>query len=215
MSIPIYVSKRNRRRESGPSTKWTKKDKRIIATAVAKVSKTIETKNYLTSSALSNIDFTTGSVTNLSAVPTADRDDNQIDPVSIHIAGELIVGGSTNMVRVALIRWKISNATAPTVADIVDDDGFYVGNNRSPLAPLRFEKNQRAKFNVLFDRTYTLHQSKQNVLFNIRNRCASQMTFDDGLVTQVGALYLMVWSDDGAVAYPKLSYVSQLVYRDA
>lgn len=214
MSIPIYVSKK-RIAKGLPQPSLTKKDKRIIATAVAKVNKTIETKNHLTSSALANIDFTNGSVTNLTAIPTADRLDNQVDPVSINIVGELIVGGSTNLVRVALIRWKVSNATAPTVADIVDDASIYVGNNRSPLAPLRFEKNQRAKFNVLFDRTYTLHQSKQNVIFNIKNRCASQMTFDDGLVTQLGALYLMVWSDDGAVAYPKLTYVSQLVYRDA
>lgn len=139
------------------------------------------------------------------------RDGDVTTHKHIKIRATIGVGSTSNIVRCILVKWLVSNETeVPTVADIVDTEGNYVGNSRCPLADINFHKINNKKFVVLKDKTWHLDQSNTVKTFNWTVKPRGK-TYWSGTYSS-GNLYLCTLSDDGAATYPYIAYVSEVQF---
>lgn len=129
--------------------------------------------------------------------------------------GDVIVAATTNAMRIIVFVWKRdNNVSVPVPADILDSQGFFIGNSRAPYSDYQFEKVNKAKYRILSDRTYALSQSKQSVSFHVNKKIDIELKFNAGAVTGTNHLYCLAISDDGAVAYPSITYVAETTFKD-
>lgn len=135
------------------------------------------------------------------------------DSVNAHmleVRGTWLVGSTTNQVRFMVIKWRPDNATDVPLAQ----DFFpLVG---APAAPLsnRNPSVITSRFQVLADRTMTLHQANPIRDFSLRIYLKHKMKFNTGLQTGKGMLYIVAVSDDGVIPHPSFSWFSKLTYTD-
>lgn len=204
-------------KQASKMRKTHKTAKKIHKEVINEIRKAGETKIYTTVATAANVTFS-GTISNSLTIPVKgdaynQRTGIQISPLSLNLKGQIIVGGTTNIVRLVLFRWKDNTATAvPVVADLIT--AGYTVASYAPLFTYIWGP-KRKKFSVLWDRTFAVDQGKQVVYFNKTIKLKGTQVFNPGAVTDgTSQLFLMSISDDGAVSYPSLEYSHKFLYKD-
>lgn len=199
--------------------KFTKKDKALKREIMEAVCQESETKQYLSSAIATNV--TNAGVMSASLLQPAQGDafNERIGDVvnyeSVSIRGSLVVASTTNTIRLVLLKWKVDNSVeAPTYASIMDSGSFYINSANAPNADIIFNKAEKEKFTILYDRTWQLDQTRNSVAFHIDRKVKGKCYFNTAALTSSHNLYLLSISDDGVTTYPQITYVSEIKYCD-
>lgn len=208
----------------GRMTRHGRKTKRItirekaVKKAVLKaVVNKDEKKFWLSSQEGNSIDFS-GEISQKLVDPTQGNGFNQrigdvINLQSIKIRGTVLVGSTTNYMRIVLFRWRSdSNLDIPAVDKIFGSS--YTGSGLAPYSPIEAEKSVREKFTVLGDKFVVCHQDKPLVAFNFNRKLNTKVYFNRAGQQGKGHIYMAFLSDDGAITYPAVTWVAETVYTD-
>ncbi len=159
-----------------------------------------------------------GLLTNLSSITQGDsgseRVGDSIKPHFLELNLSVIIADTTNVCRVSLIQWKQDSADAtPTLDDIFSTTTAA----NAPHQP--FEYAGRMNFKVLGDKMVSLGVEGPNVrLIRFRipaSKMLSLINFDEGAATGRNKIYMVLWSDSGAVTHPVFTGVARLLYSDS
>ena len=137
-----------------------------------------------------------------------------IEPVALNYRWEFItgVGDSTNLCRMTVIQWFDRDNVAPTLGEIYQDI-----TNERPLSAFDFV-NLGTRFRVLSDAFWALNEvNRVNVSGHIKlwgRKMPKKMTYDDAASTGTDQLYVILWSDSGAVAHPTFKLHGRFSWRD-
>lgn len=159
--------------------------------------------------------------TALSNIPqgddVTDRNGLKVMPRALEINYEVAAGDPNNIVRVMVVKWTPNNGDdAPT-----EDEIFYsVPSAQIPINPYVFEKSQRKKFVVLYDRIHYLNTQDRSTqggrirLYNSSKRTKMPSIFfnDVGSNSQKNGLYLITQSDSTATTHPQIVYSGVLKF---
>lgn len=127
--------------------------------------------------------------------------------------------GSTNVVRVVIFQWHVTNAaSSPAANDILNNNAVFVGDRT--IAP--YQVNQRDRYTILWDRTYSFHTQGENgvaesfMLYPGRQGGGKRKIQYESASTIIGVeqIYFMVMSNAGVTPYPQIDLCSQLNFID-
>lgn len=148
------------------------------------------------------------------------RDGLKVIPRSFEMKYEVAAGDSLNVVRVMLIRWKPNTADdTPTQAKILRVESPVA--TQEPLQPFVFEKSNRKKFVVLYDRVHYLSTAaKPNEggtirIYNTSKKSKMPAIFYNTTAATSGrknGLQLCLISDSNAVTHPQIKYYGTLKF---
>lgn len=152
-----------------------------------------------------------------------DRSGLKVIPRALEIDYTIQAADATNMVRVMVIRWKPNNGDdGPDYEEIFyTTAGVPLVSQVKPLSPLVFEKSQRLKFDVLYDRIHSVNTTDNIAdmgkirIYNSAKRTKMPPVFYDSdvLDNQKNGLYLITLSDSGAVIHPAVKYAGVLKFN--
>lgn len=177
-----------------------------------------ETRQWLTSITSTSV-TTAGLMSNTLFSPVQgntflNRDGDEVKYDRIRIDGDIVVASTTNALRTILFKWHQDTAVeVPVALDIVDTRGIYLGAANAPFSDIQFNQAKKKKFTVLSDQLHYVDQGNQIVRFRIHQKLAGKALFNEGVSTGKNQLFLLAISDDGAVSYPGLAYVSEITFK--
>lgn len=194
--------------------KLNKDQYKAVKTLISKqISKRAEKKYFNGSYSLSSYDHN-GTIRELTPIPQGDtdvtRDGDSLYLRSMRVNGELVLGDTTNIVRVIVFQWLETDTPVP--ANILSST--YVGTSNAPLAP--YHHDSRRLFRILYDRKFVLNANRPNALYDtgylrIPKRKVSYIA---GGTTGSNKLWVLLISDSGAVVHPTISVLSRATFND-
>lgn len=139
-----------------------------------------------------------------------------INPTWITFRGNIEANGDTyNNIRLIVVQWNKGSGVYGDVRDIIQ----YTGVVRAPFSP--YNSDQKQKFRVLFDKTYTVNADPGSgrfivpVHFNISSKKLRKVHYTDGSGTiENGGIYLYAVSDSSNVTPPILSGYGRTYFMD-
>lgn len=188
--------------------------KRVAKKVVASYARrTVELKFFSTNASLS-IDVG-GGLFNLSVVPQGDTDQTR-DGDMLYCKGlsfnYACYPSETNVMRVIIFRWNVSNALAsPTPSSVLDNVGFV----NSPLANYVQDQRRQRLFTILYDKIHGINLDNPTVVRHKYIKLRSRIAFDAATTAGKGHIFLLVVSDSGAVPHPSFNFGSKLMFTDA
>lgn len=144
------------------------------------------------------------------------RTGDKLSPTGWHINGEVIVGDTTNMVRVLAVQYMLDpNNEAASLAKLLSST--YSATVGYPLAPYNHD-NKEVAFRVLRDKVFALSNTGSNGIqifgWKIEKSELRTVRYSAGGATPIsGALYIVAVSDSSAAAHPTLVATSRLFYK--
>lgn len=132
-----------------------------------------------------------------------------IEPSWLTIHGSLLLGDSTNLMRIIVL--QVSGVTAPTTANLLQA----VGQVETPFSPVAKTVN---RFRILASKLITLDGSNtfKKWKINIPGSKMRKTHFSDAAGTpDNGGLYLFAYSDSAAATHPSIQFYSRVYYKDS
>lgn len=171
-------------------------------------------KKWFTAHTANNIDFS-GQIDNLTQIPQGDtdltRDGDQVRLTSFQLRANIRVGDNTNTIRLIVFRWNDNNAVVvPAPADLITA----ISTGEAPLGAYQQDNVRSRRFNVLFDRLYSVDANNPQVVLKIKKRMSSTINFNGGGTGGRGHIYFMYISDSGAATHPTINYAYKFVFID-
>lgn len=149
-----------------------------------------------------------------------DRDGLDIYPVSIEFKVAMLLGDSTNLMRLIIFKERgspVDIGNYPTLQSIIDVASVTSSN---PVVALRTYEN-KSKYKVLFDKTYSLATNWQPVQFDkhyMKLKPKDKTTYlNAGTGTTdrgQNHYYILAVSDSGAVAHPTMELNVRFYFTD-
>lgn len=143
---------------------------------------------------------------------------DQIRINNIRIDGDLLIGDTTNVVRVMLIFWHQPSSTDPAAGDIFDDSTSATTKLFGELDwDGRSSGSGSSKFTVLYDKRYFLSATRNYRGISIRKswKQGKLVQYIGGSSTVMdNALYLCILSDSSAASHPTLNLYGTIRYSD-
>lgn len=140
----------------------------------------------------------------------------KIHPVSFEMRYDVLIGDTTNLVRVIVLQWKMDTADTgpPTISNILQDvDPFDALNSA-------YQFSERKKFKILYDRRHKLSSTgEQQALGFVRIKAKDllqEINYNTGSGVQdaFNSLFFFTVSDSGAITHPIVHGFSRLLYTD-
>jgi hypothetical protein len=136
---------------------------------------------------------------------------NIIRPESLKILASWSTGQSHTTARIIVFQWK--DASVPVAPGILQ----YTGASNAPFSPL-FWTNVPL-IHVLYDELTTIFPvagsfAATNLVINITKMRPISYPVG-GTIPQKNGLYMCAITDDGIIAYPQLTFISELRFTDA
>lgn len=135
---------------------------------------------------------------------------------SLRMRGNLVIGDTTNIMRLVLFLWnEDSSVCAPSAASILDDT-----TSASTQLYCDFNKDgdnvKNKKFHVLYDKRFTLSASRNIINVDVHKefKTGYQCGFIAGAGTGIGMPYLLICSDSVAITHPAYYLNFALTYSD-
>lgn len=146
-------------------------------------------------------------LTNISQGTTlATRVGSRIQIKRLRLHGQLVVGDATNIIRVGVFRWNVDNTS-----DSPGDDEIF-DNTSDPLAHQVHYNPKR--FKMLWEKVYSLDLYNPSKFFELDLKLDSLKTFNLGVNTGIGDLYITYTSDSSGVPNPSITYEAQIEWID-
>ncbi len=157
---------------------------------------------------------TTPAIASLTAVATGDdranREGIEIIGKSLNFKYVLTGADTTQLVRVMIVRWY--DADDPTINEILE-------NVTTPSLSMvsAYQADPTHKYKILYDRTHSLVQAGSNAVAASKgalNLKGHKFHFSGAAsTTETDALYLIHFSDSGAVTHPDISFFSRFRFN--
>lgn len=197
----------------------TDREKALKKDIISSFKKMPEHKNHYSSQILTTLAYT-GDIDNLfnpaQGTTAQTRVGDRCLLTHVSLRGRVVsnlASGTVNTIRVIMFYWKVDTAErTPNMDDILQ--ATYASASWTPYSPVVV--GQEAKdIEIISDRTYDVNQdSNAQVSFHINKKLNKKVYFNDNATTGMNQLYLMLVSDDGAVAYPQFEFISNVQYVD-
>lgn len=142
------------------------------------------------------------------------RQGDKLRMLSLTIRGNLIIGDSTNVIRMVIFQWYSGSNSIPLedVTEASDSSG------RQWMSP--YKHDHAGKFKILYDKTFNMTNVGDNaqIVFkktvNFRGKNA-YVELNNGTTTvNTNAVYVSFVSDSAAVSHPTLNYYYRLRFTD-
>jgi hypothetical protein len=136
---------------------------------------------------------------------------NTLRPEHLRILASWSTGQSFTSARIIVFQW--ADSSVPVAAGILQ----YTGASNAPFSPLYW--NNVPLIHVLYDELTTLFPvagsfAATNLVINIEGM--SNIFYPTGsTIPQKNGLYMCAISDDGVIAYPQFTFISELRFTDA
>lgn len=193
-----------------------------FATRVKKVlAQQQEHKLHVVSGSFDSIP-TGGIIGHLSTVGQGDtdgtRDGDQLSVTKFEIRGMVKTADATNNVRIIVFRWN--GDSTPSTTDIVQNFQG-TGTDLDFLRPINHDHKKNIK--ILYDRWFRLSTSEafmSDIPFRVvrygKRLGAKKITYENGTTTPLkGGIWMMAFSDSGAISHPGVSYEGMVHFTDS
>lgn len=183
------------------------------------ISKAPETKNHYSSAAEANVDFNGSGWTLFNpaqGVTSQTREGDRCVQTHLSIRGRCIsssTAGGYNAMRVIVFFWRAdSGERVPNLDDVLQ--ATYLATAQAPYAPLVVGQSAQ-DIQIISDRVYDLSPAADVAQsFHINKAINKKTYFNATATTGNNQIYMYVVSDDGATAYPRFSFVSNVSFKD-
>lgn len=192
----------------------TRQQATVVATVDRRIANREETKAFVTS--LNASASTTVSLTKLSSIPVGTGQEERIGDVvmvkSMSSQFTSIVADATNFVRIIIFQWFEDDAVDPPTPAMILTSPTLIASN--------YEYNSRRKRKILWDKTLSLSLNggpanahvKKRISFFPKEKIYYSPT---GAITGKNNIWMLKYSDSGAVVHPTFKFMSMLQYTDA
>lgn len=197
----------------------THREINLKANIMKSVKQLPEPKNHYSSAAEANIDYN-GSGWVLFNPAQGDtsqtREGDRCTQTHVSIRGR-VVGATTaagyNSIRIIVFFWKADTGErTPAMDDILQ--ASYLASANAPYAP-RVVGQSAKDIQVISDRIYDVSaDTNKSQSFHINRKLNKKCYFNATATTGQNQLYMFAISDDGVTAYPRMSFVSNVVFKD-
>jgi len=185
--------------------------------AVSRIVKNQAERKYFLAAISSAGVSSVGTTTSISNVVQGDGDNerigNVISPVQLNLNYSISASDTTNAIRVAIFKWKDSNAfVAPNANDF-----FKPGPSASVDYLSHYNEEQRDQFVVVYDKTFqlVLNQANTKKIVNLKLPLSGKIRYySNAVITGTGNYFLYYISDSLAVTHPTIEWAAELVYTD-
>lgn len=148
----------------------------------------------------------------------SDRDGDKITPRSIQMRLRLLFADAYNVVRVMVLRCTDTVGGLSSTLPFSPGTIFQHNSTTEDALYSPFNHDYRSRFNVLYDRLFTLSTNRNDGLVNIvkRIKLSKKNIEYNGSNTADGRnrLILLVMSDSAAVSHPSVEGWVRLNYKD-
>lgn len=199
--------------------KLNQREKSLKKNIIKAVKAMPEPKNHYTSQTPLTISYS-GNIFPLCNPAQGDtsqtREGDRCTQVHVSLRGTIIsngVPGDYNLMRVIMFYWKVDSAARlPAMADILQ--ASYAASAITPLSPVVVGQSAN-DLEILSDRTYSMTEYEGSAInFHINKKLNKKIYFNATATTGKNQLYIMFVSDDGAVSYPSMQFISNVTFKD-
>ncbi len=180
--------------------------------AKRQISRFTETKHQYNSDTGTGVSSAGGIVelSNMAQGSTGEtRDGNLIVLKSFSLKGEVVIGDTTNVLRVIIFRFK--EIDDPIITDILETTGAHAVRSA-------YNYDKRKLYDILYDRRFRMDVANVNPLISIKlfgKKLGSKaVQFDTDTTSGTNKLWMLRVSDSGAVPNPTMNYYSETAYKD-
>ncbi len=138
------------------------------------------------------------------------RQGDRVEPFRLEMRGQILLGDTTNAVRLIVFQCKSGTVTKSEVLS-----ALYLGTVNAQNSPYRHD--YRSQYTILFDKTYHLEDggSQQiNIVKKIKIRRKMQWSAGSSTEHTAGEIRLLVLSDSSVSTHPLLTMVTRLFFKD-
>lgn len=139
----------------------------------------------------------------------------RIHPVSLDYRYEIILGDTSNLVRVTMIQWKqLDFGNPPVLGDIFQNTG-----TAQPMSPFRYDQEGKT-FKVLYDKLHDLNTARSSSetgrILVSQKKLLKEIRYQQDAAVETGTnkIYMIYWSDSQAAVHPQIAYAGTLTYTD-
>jgi hypothetical protein len=142
----------------------------------------------------------------------SDRIGTTIRLSKINFRAMVAVGDATNVYRIILFRWRVSDTSdAPGAAELFSPTGLGSYPVNAPLLPTK-----PSRFQIVKDWTFSLATNWQPVqIFNFDLPLNWDVAYDTGVNTGKDHLYMATCSDSGGVPNPSAIFEHMIHFHDS
>lgn len=133
---------------------------------------------------------------------------DQLFMTSMDVRQNVVLGDSTNMLRIIYFIWKLEST--PVAGDILAST--LLNTVDAPLS--HYHKDGRTNFVVLSDRTYTLSGNRTIMTSHFTRKLNKNLYLNGGGTSGKNHVWMLTISDSSAVTHPSLVSNCRIRFRD-
>lgn len=158
----------------------------------------------------------------LSSVPTAERDGDIINPVSLELKYTIKANATTPLscyVRVLVVRWLDQEACNAIQVNALLDTVFASDTTRYFMNPYRFDASYRKRFVPVYDKVHTVIPGEKDYIYMskyIKIPKTSKILYSTGSAVTGKNQYIVYFltNQSAGASPPTITYRTRLIYKD-